>query len=368
MPAIDVHHLRRVYGTSPPWTGSRSRSSTARCSPCSGRTAPARRRRSRSSRATDRRTPGTVDGAGPRPGDGRAGAARAASESCCRRPGSTRTSPSARARHGCTGRMYPRRLGVDDGHRARGARGEARRAGEDALRWAASPPRPRPRPGRRPGPAVPRRADDRVRPEARRRAWELVESLRALGQDGAADDALHGRGRAPGRSDRRDGARPARSPSAPRRRSSGRRRSDLGRVDPAAARRPRLSDLPSLGGEPVSRGAEWQAARPRPPTRTLYAADDVGGRSRRRVADAHGRRPSLGGRVPGARSPSGPDEASHPGGGAGMTSVLLHRARLSKDCAGSSVHREPGAGTRPATPCGSGGARACSSSSPSWSR
>ena len=45
---------------------------------------------------------------------------------------------------------------------------EGRRPDQDALGRPAAPPRPGPRAGRRPGPALPGRADHRVRPSARR--------------------------------------------------------------------------------------------------------------------------------------------------------------------------------------------------------
>ena len=67
MHAIEVHELGSPTTASRPCAGSASRSDRARSSGCSGRTAPGRRRRSRSSRATggaSRR--GTVLGIDPR--------------------------------------------------------------------------------------------------------------------------------------------------------------------------------------------------------------------------------------------------------------------------------------------------------------
>ena len=60
---------------------------------------------------------------------------------------------------------YPSTRARRRGHRARRAGREGRRPGQDAVRRAAAPPRRRARHRRRPGAALPRRADHRVRPD-----------------------------------------------------------------------------------------------------------------------------------------------------------------------------------------------------------
>ena len=77
------------------------------------------------------------------------------------------------------------------------ARGEARRARRQALRRAEAAAGRRLRAGRRPGAAVPRRADDRPRSAVAAAALGASSTdFRAARRHGAADHPLHGRGRA----------------------------------------------------------------------------------------------------------------------------------------------------------------------------
>ena len=71
---------------------------------------------------------------------------------------------------------------IDETIRARRARGEGRHARAAALRRAAAPARRRARAHRRPRAHLPRRADDRFDPAARRAAWQVIEGLRELGK------------------------------------------------------------------------------------------------------------------------------------------------------------------------------------------
>ena len=90
--------------------------------------------------------------------------------------------------------------------RAGRARREGRRPRRQALRRPAAPPRRRRRADRRRRAALPRRADDRVRPLGPPRGLAGDRGAPRPRQDRAADDPLHGRGagaRRPGRRDRR---------------------------------------------------------------------------------------------------------------------------------------------------------------------
>ena len=136
----------------------------ARSSPSSARTARARRPRSRSSRATASAPAGEVDGARRRTrrmptGDWRQRIGIVLQQCGC--------SPSSRCarRSSCTPATTRGRAGRRRDDRARRAR--ARRPTTrvmQPLRRPAAPPRRRPGADRRPGAALPRRADDRLRP------------------------------------------------------------------------------------------------------------------------------------------------------------------------------------------------------------
>ena len=129
--------------------------------------------------------------------------------------------------YGCVLLEAARRPG---GRRARRSRREARRADPHALRRPAPTSRPGDGHRRSPGPVVPRRADDRLRPGG---APQRVGAGARAGErrdDRAADDPLPRRGRAPGRPGRRAGVRPARRRRHPGRAHRRRRRGDDGAV------------------------------------------------------------------------------------------------------------------------------------------
>ena len=171
----------RPTGSTRPCAASTSASPAARSSACSGPTARARRRPSRSSRATASATAGEVRVLGLDPGRPRRATCASASASCCRAAACTATSPCA----------SPSPTGP-----------------------ASTPPRATSR-RRSPSSASPRQADQRTRtlsggqqrrldfalaligdpelifldepttgfdPEARRTAWDTVRSLRDLGK------------------------------------------------------------------------------------------------------------------------------------------------------------------------------------------
>ena len=206
-PAVAVRGLHKRFGDVEAVARDRPRGrAAARSSPCSVRTAPARPRPSRSSRAIQTATKATWPVLGLDPKADR----RAHAGACRHRP--------ARARrravpHGARGAAAASGLlSETSGPRPRSsiASGSTEKAGSqgpEPVRRPAAAPRPRPGAHRRPGAAVPGRADDRLRPE--RTARGLGDRPRADrgGSHRAAHDALHGRGagaRRPGGGDRQE--------------------------------------------------------------------------------------------------------------------------------------------------------------------
>ena len=188
-----------------------------------------------------------------------------------------------------------------------GLRREADQPGDHAVRRPAASTGRGDRAGRRPGPALPRRADDRLRPVGAPRGVADREEPRGAGQDGAADDPLHGRGAEPRRPGGGDRATGGSSPRDPRARSAGRNTSAAARQVPAAGR---AAPPPGSAGQPgggpsrsrpttcaehLHRLTGWamdnddpagQAAVTRPSLEDVYLAD-----LHRRIA-ADGRRPA----------------------------------------------------------------------------
>ena len=176
------------------------------------------------------------------------------------------------------------RARIDELLGARRSRGPRARAGRGLQpRHAAAAPH-RPRPPSRPARPLPRRADDRGRPGRRPRAARPDRVADAGRQDGAADDALHVRGRLALRPDRRDReGRDRRAGDAAAAEGAGRaerRRRDRG-----------LRDRRSVG--PPDRAAAGRARRDRRGAGAEAAADRADG-SRRR-ADARDPRPAADG-------------------------------------------------------------------------
>ena len=101
-------------------------------------------------------------------------------------------------------------LGRRRDDRARRPRREGRRPRRAALRRPAAPPRRRRRADRRPGPALPRRADHRLRPLRAPPGLGRDRRPARARQDRLPHHPLHGRGAAP-RRPRRDHRRRARS-------------------------------------------------------------------------------------------------------------------------------------------------------------
>ena len=178
--------------------GSTSRSRAARCSRCSARTAPERRRRWRSSRDSARATPARSPCSGTTPA-----ARRPRHEGARRhRPAVHRHRPlpdGGRDGRRCTPATTRSPRPVDEVIERRRADGEGRHARDQALGRAAAAAGRGHRAGRRPGAAVPRRADHRVRPVGAARGLGGGQEPGVARQDGPADDALHGRGAVPGR-------------------------------------------------------------------------------------------------------------------------------------------------------------------------
>ena len=91
--AVEAHGIAKRYGASSPWTTSLSRSTRARSSACSGRTGPARRRRSACSRrSSSRRAAASRSPASPHPAGG--------DPASSRRPSRERRLPGAPDRRG----------------------------------------------------------------------------------------------------------------------------------------------------------------------------------------------------------------------------------------------------------------------------
>ena len=259
-PAIEVSRpaqvLRRARG------GARrrpSRSSAARSSGCSGRTAPARRPRSRSSRATAAAAAGDVrvlgqDPAGARPAA--PGADRHRAPELRLLPARDRARGGRALRQGLPGAARPGR--DDRARRPRGARPTRAPRTCPAASGAGSTSRSRWSATRS---CLPRRAHDRAStpPRAAPRGTS-VRRAQGARQDGAADHALPRRGAGAGRP---RGDRQGRARSSPRARptslgpgSSRYRVSYL--VATAAASSTRPTTRPSCCT--ASRATRWPAA------------------------------------------------------------------------------------------------------------
>ena len=214
--AVRVRGLRKAYGE---LHGARRRGphrgAAARCSRCSAPTAPARRRWSRSSKATASADAGTVSVLGYDPGK-RERAFRERIGIVLQEAG---LDPAITVREAVElyGAAYPNPRAARRAARAGRARRPPRRArARRPLRRPAPPARPRARHRRRPRADLPRRADDRLRPG---RAPPVVgddrQPARARQVD-PADHALHGGGAAPRRPRRRARRAAASSPRARR--------------------------------------------------------------------------------------------------------------------------------------------------------
>ena len=162
---------------------------------------------------------------------------------------------------------------VDEVIDAVGLDGQGRRPRRQALRRPAAPPRRRHGAGRRPRAALPRRADDRLRPLGPPPGLGGDRRPARPRQDRLPHHPLHGRGpapRRPGRDHRRRrGRRPrhARGPRRPREPAGddhlpARRRGGLGRDDDAGRDAERADRRGARRG-PRARGARSQAAEPR---------------------------------------------------------------------------------------------------------
>ena len=90
--------------------------------------------------------------------------------------------------------VLPARRDIDEVLALRRARGQARRLVLEAVGRPEAAAGRGLRAGRRPGPAVSRRADHRPRPAVAPPALGAARSASAPGRHGPADDALHGRG------------------------------------------------------------------------------------------------------------------------------------------------------------------------------
>ena len=192
---------RSPTATSRRFGESASRSPRARSSACSGRTARARRRPSRSSRATGGATAATATvlgfdpGAAPRELRERMGVVLQQSE----------FSPllTVRETHRLFAGYFASPRDVDEVDRARRSGREARRPRQDALGRAEAAARPRRRARREPRARLPRRAHDGLRP-GRATGRVGADPLAPLARhDDPAHDPLPRRGAAARRSRRR---------------------------------------------------------------------------------------------------------------------------------------------------------------------
>ena len=216
----------------------------ARSSGCWGPTARARRRPSRSSRATASARAASSRVLGHDPGQRSRRAARSASASSCRAAGMYRhiTVREAVAHWALPVPAPARRR---RGHRAgRPARARRRAQIRTLSGGQAAARRLRARARRRPGADLPRRADDRLRPRRPPRGVGRHPPARRARQDRPADDALPRRG---------PGAR------RPRRDHQGRARSS-----PRARRASSAAGAATLHASPgATRTASCRSARPR---------------------------------------------------------------------------------------------------------
>ena len=181
---------------------------------------------------------------------------------------------------------YPHPRPVDEVLALVGPRGEGREPRAHALGRPAAPARRGPGPRRRPGAAVPRRADHRLRPD--RAPAGLGRDPRPVRprQDGPADHPLHGRGAGAGRPDRR---RPRRHRSSPRAAPTSwvdgrpaRSRSDSRSTPPPSSRRPSTSRSATATSSSCARPIPCGCCTRSPRGRSTPAPRSVPSRSRRR--------------------------------------------------------------------------------------
>src|SRR3954466_8681714 len=169
------------------------------------------------------------------------------------------------------------------------------------------PPGPPPAPRRRPRPALPRRADHRLRPVGAPPGVDDDQGPLRAGQDGLPHHPLHGRGAGAGRPRGRHGRRAHRRPRHARRDRRPRHRADRDRL---RAPRPRRPQRPAgARRRPGHRGGAGPRARGDPRGAALCPrADRLGPRARPRAARLR-REPALaGGRLPSTdREPGGHD-------------------------------------------------------------
>ena len=225
-PAIEVTRpAQALRRRSRPCAASTSRSLAARCSGCSAPTAPARRRRWRSSRATASAAAARCACSASTPQRGRA---RCASGwgSCCRATGMYRHITVREAVAHWAG-LYPHPRDVDEVIALAGLQDGAGHARAGAVRRPDAPAGLRARAGRRPRADLPRRADDGLRPGRAAQRVGRRPLAAGAGQDRAADHAL-----------------PRRGPGAGRPRGDHQGRRDPGRGRARRARRGRVQPLP----------------------------------------------------------------------------------------------------------------------------
>ena len=179
------------------------RSRRARSTDCSGRTAPARRRSSRSSRPCCCRQAGMPASTGTTSSTrrGRSAADRHRLRRRARPLLAAHRPPEPRVLGGALQALGARDEGARAAaDRARGPHRARRRAGRDLLARHEAAPAPRARSDRRREGALPGRADDRHGPACRAGVPRADRRAQGRGQDDPARDARHGRGR--------DGLRP----------------------------------------------------------------------------------------------------------------------------------------------------------------
>ena len=266
--ALYTKDLRKTYPAKPPVEAVRGLDLEVRrrrvLRPARARTAPARRPRSRSSKGCSTPTSGDVEVLGLRWAPRRGARCASGSASRCRRRSFADKLTVARDARAVPHRSTARGRRADEVHRA-GRRSREKRDAwvEQPLRRAAAAARGRVRAGRRSGPAVPRRADDRARSAVAPPALGRHPRPARARADDPAHDALHGRGRA--------AVRPRRD----RRPRQGDRARLAGRAD-------RARSAASTSSSSRSRAGGTADARAREPLRALPVR-----------ASARARRPSA---------------------------------------------------------------------------